>query len=1000
MSSPAVRDRTTNLLTIYSHNVSGAKHKVPRLNTILTTSAFDIIALQETWFNSSVEDIELTKNTNFQIIRQDRGATSHPLAGGGGVCLFINNNFSYKQHTFPEIKFLNYLCVVVLIEDSQLLLLNIYSPHGYINESTADIVVLLNKIEAISRSETIILGDFNMPDIKWSADEELPGAFSPYGRSQGQGQIQDQTFIEAFLDHNYQQIIPPPLDRNHLDLTWVSDLLAFSLAEIIQEDLVDRASLRHHPVGINFHISVASNEKIKFLNFGRTNLSESKRQLADHLFHDISYEQAVQEDMSGNQSASYLIKQNFDSLFDIMCRNTPLKTVKRTWISKHPWLRNSSKYEEALDQKKKARKLHSLCSTEESRNNYKAASIDVMNVFTSERTEFLNRVIDESNGNTCEFYNLMKSGSKLRKDTPDVMTYMGATVQGLAKNQAFASHLGGNFLSDVPIFGSNHIEVNETIFDLYQTNFDEDNMFLWENLSLSISEEKVKQYINELKPRKDPGPMKIHQDFLKFNIDVIAPVIVNAINTMIITGNIPEDWKKCYLIPIPKKGSPMKIENYRGIAIQSCIPKILDKYITDILYNHLGRTINADQHGFMKGRSTTTNLLEITQFLHDNTKNGQVDVIYFDYSKAFDQLRHDLLAIKLSKTGMPFNLFRLIMNFVVGRQYLLKIDGVETNIAITPLSSVPQGSHFGPVLYLLFTNGIGVGELCYADDTKIFKKVSNLNDRTELQNRINILSEWSQANGLTLNPEKTYHVSYGKEIFASLYILNGQIIQEKESVRDLGVIFDKNLTFAEHIKHVTTRINQMIGAARRLVTDLKMPLLMSRIYSVYIRPIAEYCSIIWDQDRRVMNAPITLAHKKATRIALNVHQFMPIRDYISYNQRCDILAQDSPATRRATQAALTGIKIFKGLINPSFGSIVWRHLNDNTSDRIWHLLFRIDNSIPKKSPLFQILSALTNYENAISLDLSFSTNKERIKKANADRRSLLSASRTTRPTRD
>lgn len=340
------------------------------------------------------------------------------------------------------------------------------------------------------------------------------------------------------------------------------------------------------------------------------------------------------------------------------------------------------------------------------------------------------------------------------------------------------------------------------------------------------------------------------------------------------------------------------------------------------------------------------------------------------------------------------------MNFVIGRKYILKIDGVETNIEITPLSSVPQGSHFGPVLYLLFTNGIGVGELCYADDTKIFSIVKNLNDRTELQKRINTLANWSSTNGLTLNPNKTYHVSYGKEFFASLYFLNGHTIQEKEAVRDLGVIFNKNLTFSDHIKMITTRINQMIGAARRMVTDLKQPMLMSRIYSVYIQPIAEYCSIIWDQDRRVMNSPITLAHKKATRIALGVHQFMPLNRYISYDQRCDILAQDSPATRRITQAALLGIKSLKGIINPSFNAIIWNHVSNNRDARIWHFLLRIDNNIPNKSPLYFMLKALTKYENAISLELSIHTNKEKIKKMNTERRSTLANSRYTGNTYD
>lgn len=219
--------------------------------------------------------------------------------------------------------------------------------------------------------------------------------------------------------------------------------------------------------------------------------------------------------------------------------------------------------------------------------------------------------------------------------------------------------------------------------------------------------------------------MQISASFLKFNKDIAAPIIANAINTIISTGVFPEDWKSSYITPIRKKGSPMDIKNYRGIAMQSCIPKILDKHITELLYEFLGSTISNNQHGFRKGRSTTTNLLEITQFIHENAKS-QVDVIYFVFSRAFDQIRHDLLAAKLSSLSMPFTFYRLIMNFVTGRKYFLKIDGIVSQIFIEPKSSVPQGSHSGPVLYIIFTNNMGLDEL---DDTKIFQLVKNLQDR-------------------------------------------------------------------------------------------------------------------------------------------------------------------------------------------------------------------------------------------------------------------------------
>lgn len=243
----------------------------------------------------------------------------------------------------------------------------------------------------------------------------------------------------------------------------------------------------------------------------------------------------------------------------------------------------------------------------------------------------------------------MKGGSKIRKETPDSMLSNGTYVKDNEKLAASQRQLGSCFLQDIPPLGANFEEINEKLYDLYQLNFREDRNHAWTNFNLKITTDTVLRMIKELKTNKDPGPMQIPAIFLQYNAELLAPVISNAINSMIQTGRITEDWKVSFITPIPKKGSPICIESYRGIAMQSCLPKILDKFITELLYKHLEPEITPNQHGFRRNKGTTTNLMEITQLLHENVKKFQVDVIYFDYSKAFDQIRHDLLAVKLAQ---------------------------------------------------------------------------------------------------------------------------------------------------------------------------------------------------------------------------------------------------------------------------------------------------------------------------------------------------------------
>lgn len=98
----------------------------------------------------------------------------------------------------------------------------------------------------------------------------------------------------------------------------------------------------------------------------------------------------------------------------------------------------------------------------------------------------------------------------------------------------------------------------------------------------------------------------------------------------------------------PKKGNLLDVQNYRGICQQSVIPKLFDRLLTQKLFAHVRDEIPKSQHGFIDKRSTCTNLCEMTQFIREQFKQGyQVDVVYMDFSKAFDRIDHGILARKL-----------------------------------------------------------------------------------------------------------------------------------------------------------------------------------------------------------------------------------------------------------------------------------------------------------------------------------------------------------------
>lgn len=142
--------------------------------------------------------------------------------------------------------------------------------------------------------------------------------------------------------------------------------------------------------------------------------------------------------------------------------------------------------------------------------------------------------------------------------------------------------------------------------------------------------------------------------------------------------------------------------NYRGIAIQNIFAKIFDKMLTSKLYEIYRNIIPNFQHGFMKGRSTTSNLVDISFFVIDGLADGCiVDAIYLVIEKAFDKLDHETLITKLSTLSTPYNVIQLLHSFISIRKYVLSLNGQRSDNIIYSNCGVPQG-YIGPLLYIVF----------------------------------------------------------------------------------------------------------------------------------------------------------------------------------------------------------------------------------------------------------------------------------------------------------
>ncbi|CAF1043276.1 unnamed protein product, partial [Brachionus calyciflorus] len=129
-------------------------------------------------------------------------------------------------------------------------------------------------------------------------------------------------------------------------------------------------------------------------------------------------------------------------------------------------------------------------------------------------------------------------------------------------------------------------------------------------------------------------------------------------------------------------GTKIESKNYRPVSLTSKVGKLMERIIRDELISYLleNKLIDERQHGFMPNKSCTTNLLEFIDWVTDEIDQGNfVDVIYTDFSKAFDKVSHQKLLVKLKSYGIVGEIFEWIKSFLLGRKQRVVLGDTVSN---------------------------------------------------------------------------------------------------------------------------------------------------------------------------------------------------------------------------------------------------------------------------------------------------------------------------------
>ena len=358
---------------------------------------------------------------------------------------------------------------------------------------------------------------------------------------------------------------------------------------------------------------------------------------------------------------------------------------------------------------------------------------------------------------------------------------------------------------------------------------------------IEITQRDVFDSIKNLDVKKGVGPDLIPAILIKSCNANITPILHTLFIKSLKEGSLPPLWKKSFVTPIFKSQDRSYVKNYRPISIMSVIPKIFESIITTKLNINLNKLIIEEQHGFRRNRSTTSNLFILRHFITEKIdRNSQLDFIYLDLAKAFDTVNHNILIQKLSNLGIHGNLLLWLKNYLTNRTLNVKYLSFLSR-DIFARSGVPQGSHLGPLLFLIFINDLKLFLphclfLLFADDLKIYSEINNMNDCIVLQECLNSLFHWSKLNKLEFNITKckVMHFTKIRNIINYCYSLNDSPLEIVNEFKDLGVIFDHTLKFDKHIDYIVAKANRMLGFIMRTASEFRNPQTIRTLYMTLV----------------------------------------------------------------------------------------------------------------------------------------------------------------------